>query len=69
MADVVEFAIEHEAWNVYHLEDGSTLRLRIVMTGVCADGVDDAGRTKYKIDHATLTVVEPATTNVEGEKS
>lgn len=59
MQPIVKYTIEHEAWNVYQLEDGAKLRMRIVLTGVVRDGVDQFGKPKYNLDHAILTHVEP----------
>ena len=59
MADVVEFAIEHEAWNVYQLADGSKLRMRVMLTRAARTGTDKDGKPEYKFDHAVMCQVEP----------
>ena len=54
----MEYAIEHEAWNVYMLEDGTRIKLRIMLTRVSHEGVDENGGPRFKMDHAIVTQVE-----------
>ena len=68
MADVVEFAIEHEAWNVYALADGSKLRMRVILTRVARVGTHPDGTPEYKFDHAVMCQVEPVQTAEEKER-
>jgi hypothetical protein len=60
MARAVEYAVEHEAWNVYHLSDGTTLKTRIVLSGVTFTGFGPDGKPNYILDHQILTHVQPA---------
>ena len=65
MAAPVEYAIEHEAWNVYHLADGTKLRMRVVLTRVIRTGTDDNGNPAYKFDHAVMCQAEPVSSAEE----
>jgi hypothetical protein len=56
----MKYAIEHEAWNVYALEDGSTLRTRVILNRVSREGTDENGNPAYKFEYGVTTVVEPA---------
>ena len=58
MSAALDFAIEHEAWNVYMLEDGTRIRMRVILTRASRDGVDENGNPRFKMDHAVLTQVE-----------
>jgi hypothetical protein len=60
MARAVEYAVEHEAWNVYYLSDGTTLKTRIVLSGVTYYGVGPDGKPFYSLEHQIVTHVQPA---------
>ena len=54
----LDFAIEHEAWNVYMLEDGTRIKMRVILTRVSRDGVDENGNPRLKLDNGVITQVE-----------
>ena len=54
----MEYAIEHEAWNVYMLEDGTRIKMRGILTRVSHDGVDENGNPRLKLDNAIVTQIE-----------
>jgi hypothetical protein len=44
----IEFRTERESWNVYHLEDGTEIRLRVVVTNIIkTDLKNEAGEPIY----------------------
>ena len=59
MADgFLEFTAEREGWNIYQLEDGTKLRVRLILTNVRRDGNDEQGNPKYLFQHTLATSVE-----------
>ena len=58
MSASLDFAIEHEAWNVYMLEDGTRIKMRVILTRVSRDGVDENGNPRLKFDNAIVTQIE-----------
>ena len=46
-AQEVPFQIEKEEWNTYRLEDGTSIRMKTVVTAVYLL-LDEAGKPKYK---------------------
>jgi hypothetical protein len=61
MGSDIKYAIENEAWNVYSLKDGSTLKVRIVLTAITRTGVNPYGEPIYRLEHAIVTHVEAYT--------
>lgn len=59
-AVVLSFRPEQENWNEYLLDDGTLLKLKVVLTGVSRvdDKYDDQGNPVYSFDHALLPVVD-----------
>jgi hypothetical protein len=33
-AEEIDFDVEKEDWNIYHLKDGTTLKVKLVLSGV-----------------------------------
>lgn len=56
----LEYVTEREAWNVYRLEDGSVVRLRVIMTRIAPNGRDENGTPQYLFENAVICQVEPA---------
>lgn len=65
-AEVINFKTEHEEWNTYKLEDGSTLRVKINMVQALK-GIDastggtlfmDNGEPYYSARHAVQVVAD-----------
>lgn len=57
----IEFATEREGWNVYRLEDGTILKIRLVLADVKCDGNNPDGSPKYQLTWQTAMHVEPTT--------
>ena len=64
MSAALGFNVEHEAWNVYVLEDGTRIKMRIMLTRVSLEGVDENGNPWFKMDHALVAHIE--TPQLEG---
>lgn len=49
----VDFEVVREDWNEYRLADGSTLKVKLVLTGVMRlkDGSDPAGNPVYAVSN------------------
>lgn len=61
MSTTVDFAIEHEAWNVYQLDDGSRIKVRVVLTGVRRRAeAGPNGQPVYECDTANLISTDAA---------
>ena len=45
-AEVIDFKTDSEEWNVYKLEDGTTIRTKIVAMQI-SRGMDDQGKPYY----------------------
>ena len=56
--DFLEFTAEREGWNLYQIEDGTKLRIRLILTNVKRDGNDEHGNPKYLFQHAVVGSVE-----------
>jgi hypothetical protein len=54
-AEEIDFDVEKEDWNIYHLKDGTTLKVKLVLSGV-------KRLKKYGPDGAPIYVI--ASTNV-----
>jgi hypothetical protein len=59
MGSPLKYAIEHEAWNVYQIEDGTVLRMRVILSRIARNGSDKDGKPIYTFDHSLITQVEP----------
>jgi hypothetical protein len=59
-ADQVEFRPLQEFWNEYHLDDGSTLRLKLVVTAVyrIPDQFDAEGNPTYLVNSTNVMAVD-----------
>lgn len=49
MSKELDFAAERENWNVYRLEDGTVVKMRIMLAAVKRDGSDEKGEPKYQL--------------------
>ncbi len=49
MAQLLNYVAEAEPWNVYRLEDGSTVRVKVVLTRVEFNGLDADGKPNYQL--------------------
>lgn len=58
MAKPLEFIPEREPWNVYLLDNGTELRVRLVLTRIERNGTDPNGKPAYNFDHVIITQVE-----------
>lgn len=60
MPTTIEFAAERESWNVYRLEDGAVLKVRLMVVSVKRDGDNLDGSPKYAVTWQTAMHVEPS---------
>lgn len=62
MTTTVDFAIEHEAWSVYTLDDGTRVKVRTILTGIRRNDAVRApdGSPSYEWDIQTIVAPEVA---------
>ena len=61
-AESVDFTPEREEWNVYHLADGNTIRLRTIVLNILkTDKVTDTGEPVYVVKSSTIVDVRTGT--------
>lgn len=59
MPEPLNYVAEIEPWNVYRLEDGSTVRVKIVMTRVEFHGIAPDGKPNYQLNFQQIVDVCP----------
>lgn len=67
----VDFETESEPWSTYRLSDGTTLKLRTMVTGVFRfEGEhDQMGNPVYTVNHTTMIRVVGAPKHLKGTPS
>jgi hypothetical protein len=60
MGRPIDYTAERESWNVYHLDDGTVLRAKLVITRIERVGTKEDGCPLYKFENALITQVEAA---------
>lgn len=60
MSAPLKYVTKQEDWNFYQLEDGTTVRIRVILTRIARNGEDANGNPAYQWEVATLGQVEPA---------
>ncbi len=59
MAEALNFVAEQEPMCVYRLEDGSTIRVRLLLMRVERDGSNENGEPQYQVKFQHVMDVEP----------
>lgn len=60
MSTPVEFVADKEPWCQYTLDDGTILRVRIMLVKVQRDGLDAQGQPKYMLGMQQVTDCTPS---------
>ncbi|HEX5508937.1 MAG TPA: hypothetical protein VFX37_10580 [Pseudolabrys sp.] len=59
MPESLHYVAEAEPWATYRLEDGSVIRVKIVMTHIHLEGFLPDGRPNYRINFQQIVDVTP----------
>lgn len=49
MPTPIDFVTERENWNIYQLEDGTVLKIKLILADVKRDGDNKDGSPKYQV--------------------
>ena len=59
MPQLLNYVAEAEPWNTYRVEDGSTIRVKIVLTRIEFKGLNDNGQPDYQLGFQQIVDVVP----------
>lgn len=68
MAMPVEFVADAEPWCRYTLDDGSVVRIRVMLVRCTRDGLNEDGSPKYELQLQQIVDVTPSDLAVQSAK-